>query len=192
MRTDHWHLNGRSFAEFMNAEVREADRILILLSPAYRTKVHAMEAGGAVRGTGWESMLLTSALCANLRSRETIHCGLLAGDWGNAAPSWLSGLQYYDLRSRTSVRVDYPDLLQDLMGVSAIPPVGKRGAETSDSGAEPSSDTPNAVIVDEEVTELRITLKPGVEPSEFLPRLADLADLTGKIDIVTKKPRRRP
>ncbi len=193
VRADLWHLRGRTFAEFMNAEVREADRILILLSPTYREKVHAMEEGGHVRGTGWESMLVTAAMCANQRSRNTIHCALMAGDWADAAPSWLSGVSFYDLRSRAAIEGNYLDLIRDLKGESSIPPIGDESAGASDSGQHlgASSATSAAVMTAESLTELRVTLKPGVGPDEFLPLLAQLASLTGKIQIIERKPRRR-
>ncbi|MCH7622876.1 MAG: toll/interleukin-1 receptor domain-containing protein [Nitrospinae bacterium] len=64
-RLDRWHLQrGQTIPEFMNSEVRLADKVLVLCSPKYQEKVHAMEDGGPSTGVGWESMLLSSAMFA--------------------------------------------------------------------------------------------------------------------------------
>ena len=62
-RLDRWDLqDGQTTPEFMNSEVRQADKVLVLCSPKYQEKVHAMEDGGPSTGSGWESMLLSSAM----------------------------------------------------------------------------------------------------------------------------------
>jgi hypothetical protein len=61
-RLDAWHLEGLTIPEFMSREVRHADKILVVCSPQYRQKVHAMEDGERITGTGWESMLVTSSI----------------------------------------------------------------------------------------------------------------------------------
>ncbi len=64
-RLDRWHLQrGQTIPEFMNSEVRNADKVLVLCSPKYREKVHAMEEGGPSTGSGCESMLLSNAMFA--------------------------------------------------------------------------------------------------------------------------------
>src|SRR5205807_2634669 len=43
-RLDAWHVrSGQTIPEFMSSENRRADKILIVCSPEYRRKVHAME-----------------------------------------------------------------------------------------------------------------------------------------------------
>jgi hypothetical protein len=44
----------------MNAEVRNADRVLVLGSPQYRTKAHAFEEMAGSTGVGWEAMLFAA------------------------------------------------------------------------------------------------------------------------------------
>jgi hypothetical protein len=62
-RLDCWHVQvGQTIPGFMNSEVRLADKVLVLCSPKYRQKVHTMEDGGPSTGSGWESMLLSSAM----------------------------------------------------------------------------------------------------------------------------------
>jgi len=47
-RLDRWHVQpGQTIPEFMNSEIRQADKVLVLCSPKYQEKVHAMEDGGA-------------------------------------------------------------------------------------------------------------------------------------------------
>ena len=52
-RLDAWHAEGLTIPEFMSREARHADRVLILCSPTYKAKVHAMEDGDKVTGVGW-------------------------------------------------------------------------------------------------------------------------------------------
>ena len=52
-RLDRWHVQrGQTIPEFMNSEVRQADKVLVLCSPKYQDKVHAMEDGGPSTGSG--------------------------------------------------------------------------------------------------------------------------------------------
>src|SRR4051794_35138473 len=72
-RLDVWDLQvGQDFPSFMNAEVRNADRILILGSPQYRTKVHAFEENRSTSGVGWEAMLLTAQIFAGNRGKIAV------------------------------------------------------------------------------------------------------------------------
>jgi hypothetical protein len=75
-RLDAWHLEGITIPEFMGREVRNADKVLVVCSPQYREKVHAMEDGKQVTGTGWESMLLNSSIWADIRDCKKIKCTL--------------------------------------------------------------------------------------------------------------------
>ena len=66
-RLDAWDLNGVTIPEFMARELRKADKIIVLCSPFYRSKTHAMEDGQRVSGSGWEAMLINSAIWARHR-----------------------------------------------------------------------------------------------------------------------------
>ena len=90
-RLDRWHLqDGQTIPEFMNSEVRKADKVLVLCSPKYREKVHAMEDGGPSTGSGWESMLLSSAMFAE-DARSKVVTALALGKWSESAPDYMQG-----------------------------------------------------------------------------------------------------
>ena len=125
-RLDAWHLEGLTIPEFMNREVRLADKILIVCSPQYRRKVHAMEDGERITGSGWEAMLVTSTLWASVRQREHINAILFRGTWAEAAPDFLIGLPYLDLSDTARFEANYRELLRNLTDQrEQAPPLGK-------------------------------------------------------------------
>jgi hypothetical protein len=125
-RLDAWHLEGLTIPEFMSREVRHADKILVVCSPQYRQKVHAMEDGERITGTGWESMLVTSSIWANLTDRKKMTPVLLRGTWQEAAPNILIGLPYFDLSDIATFEANYRDLLRSLTDQNEpVPPLGQ-------------------------------------------------------------------
>jgi len=124
-RLDAWHCRNKTIAEFMNTEVRVADKVLILCSPKYREKVHAMEEGDRMTGSGWEAMLVGSALFAGRIGRAKIVVSLTRGTWETAAPDFLVGLPYFDLTAEERFESQYLGLLRSLRGKEEeAPPVG--------------------------------------------------------------------
>jgi TIR domain len=124
-RLDAWHLEGLTIPEFMNREVRLADKILIVCSPAYRRKIAAMEDGEHITGSGWESMLVTSSIWANDQQRSRINAALLCGAWKEAAPGFLIGWPYFDLSDEAKFEANYRELLRSLTGQrEQAPPLG--------------------------------------------------------------------
>ena len=121
-RLDDWHLRGQTIPEFMNSEVRNADKVLIICSPAYRRKVHAMEDQTGISGVGWESMLVTSAIWTRDLSRDRVEVVLLRGEWRDSSPSFLSGFPYLDLTKPAQFEPNYLDLLRRLSGLREGPP----------------------------------------------------------------------
>jgi hypothetical protein len=125
-RLDAWHLDGVSIPEFMNREIRLADRVLILCSPKYRTKVHATEDNERVSGVGWEAMLVTSAIWTAKLRRNQMEVALFRGEWTESAPDFLQALPYIDLSSPDLFEANYLELLRRLTGnVELVPPLGK-------------------------------------------------------------------
>jgi hypothetical protein len=123
-RLDRWHLkDGQTIPEFMNSEVRQADKVLVLCSPKYRQKVHAMEDGGSSTGSGWESMLLNSAMFTQ-DARSKAVTALTLGEWREAAPDYMQGLPYEDLTQsgETNLRSAYIALLRRLTGTGETAP----------------------------------------------------------------------
>jgi hypothetical protein len=121
-RLDAWHLRGQTIPEFMASEVRNADKILILCSPLYRTKVHAMEDGKDVSGSGWEAMLVTSAIWNSHRTRDQIVAVLFQGTWAESSPDFLSALPYIYLTQERQFEANYENLLRKLTDQQEEPP----------------------------------------------------------------------
>jgi len=92
-RLDHWHLKGTdNIPEFMSREVRLADWVLVLCSPAYQSKVRAAEEGQPVSGVGWETRLLTGRMLG--RSQNKTLAALARGSWAESSPDFLAGQLY--------------------------------------------------------------------------------------------------
>ena len=76
---------------------------------------------------------------------------LARGSWRQAAPSWLKGKRYADLRTDATYRTNYPELADTLLGTTpTAPPIGR----SSDSARRLS---PNTIR------------RPTAEPTEPLP-----------------------
>ena len=125
-RLDHWHLQeGQTIPEFMNSEVRQADKVLVLCSPKYRQKVHAMEDGGPSTGSGWESMLLGSAMFTQ-DARAKVITALAQGQWKESAPDYIKALPYDNLTHADQIQLHqaYLSLLRRLTeNTENAPPV---------------------------------------------------------------------
>ncbi|MEM7249980.1 MAG: toll/interleukin-1 receptor domain-containing protein [Pseudomonadota bacterium] len=138
-RLDAWHLeDGITFVEFMNREVRQADRVLVLCSPEYRRNVEATEEGENVHGAGWESMLLSSALVTT--GREKVVPALAKGTWENAAPFHLSALPYVDLTAlgESDGSRAYHALVRRLIGqTERVPALGQMPEQADESPVPP-------------------------------------------------------
>lgn len=62
-RLDAWdRKKGQSITGFMNAEVEDADIVLVVCSPGLKERVRAMDRGEKVTGGGWEWSALTTEL----------------------------------------------------------------------------------------------------------------------------------
>ncbi len=126
-RLDRWHLQrGQTIPAFMDSEIRNANKVLVLCSPKYREKVHAMQEGGPSTGSGWESMLLSNAMFTQDTRSKAIPA-LARGTWTESAPDYLQGLPYEDLTQvdETQLRRAYTALLRSLTGTTeTAPPLG--------------------------------------------------------------------
>jgi hypothetical protein len=115
-------LEGLSIPEFMNREVRHADKILIYGSPKYKRNVQLM---------GWPSYQLrmggdavTSAIWTSQKSRTQFEVVILKGNPDEALPLFLSGWPYIDLTH--DYRRNHVALLRRLTGNQEVaPPIGQ-------------------------------------------------------------------
>lgn len=123
-RLDQWHLRqSTTIPEFMNREVRRADKLLVVCTPIYQAKVHAKEEGELVTGSGYEGMLISANIFEN---PKTVVVPVLArGIWVQAAPSFLKSLRYFDLSDTANWDWQYDKLLDVLLDREpTAPPLG--------------------------------------------------------------------
>ena len=119
---DHWHLQpGDQLTKFMETAVRENDFVLIVCTPGYRIRSDKRQSG-----VGYEGDIMTAEIYAKANHHKFIPL-LWAGEWHEAAPSWLSGKVYFDFRGDQYSSKSYGGLLRTLHGaVEEPPPVGQR------------------------------------------------------------------
>jgi hypothetical protein len=142
-RLDHWHLGATgNIPEFMNREVRLADWVLVLCSPAYQSKVRATEDKQHLSGVGWEARLLTGRLLAGFEHK--ILAALARGSWDESRPDFLTGQRYYDLSNERTFGRIYRELLQSITGTDQkAPPLGEVPAGLETEQVEPLRDMPD-------------------------------------------------
>ena len=114
---DQWHVEpGDDLPAFMERSVRESEYVLIICSPKYKTK--ADERTG---GVGYEGSVITGELVTGTSRRKFVPL-LRAGSWAVAAPSWLLGAVYIDVRSDPEVATGFQELLKTLWRKRLAPP----------------------------------------------------------------------
>lgn len=131
VRMDYWDSKGLSIPEFMNREVRHADKVLICASPKYKHNVQLME-DGRPTGSGWEAMLVTSAIWARTKQRTQFEVAILRGSPDEALPMFLSGWPFIDLTGGD--QRSYDDLLCRLTDNEEVAPALGRVPEMSLGG----------------------------------------------------------
>jgi hypothetical protein len=115
-----------------------------------------MVEGEGITGTGWESMLVTSRIWANVDQRNKIVAALLRSAWREAAPDFIIGLPYIDLSDMAQFEVNYRELLRSLTGQrEQAPPLG-----------------PLPQIAPEPIEPLHGPAQPASEPSALKKRLS--------------------
>jgi len=73
-----------------------------------------MEDDLATSGSGWESMLVNTAIWTKHRKRNQIAGALFLGKWNEAAPDFLASLPYIDLSDDSKFEDNYTALLRNL------------------------------------------------------------------------------
>lgn len=138
---DQWHLvPGDQLPAFMEKAVRESDYVLIICTPRYKDRSERR-----LGGVGYEGDIITGQVLTTRNERKFIPI-LRTGDWKEAAPTWLAGKYYVDLRDDPFDERHYGDLLTSLLGTRAqAPPVlevrehaGKRPAPSSIAISRPT------------------------------------------------------
>ena len=141
---DQWHaIPGDQLPEFMEKAVRENDHVLIICTPMYKAKSDARKGG-----VGYEGDIMTAEVFNTGNQRKFIPL-LRCGEWSAAAPSWLVGKVYVDLRSEPYPEDRYDDLLSTLHGRRpAAPPLGVDPGSTAAGSKRCSPIAELAAIVD--------------------------------------------
>lgn len=142
-RLDAWHLrDSTTIPEFMNREVRHASKVLVICSPQYRSKIHAME-DGRISGVGWEALLVSAAIYAGLVTRDQVVSVLLRGTWQESAPLFLAGGRYTDLSNPSRFEGNYLELLRRLTGhEERAPELGHMSADIDPEPVDPMQGIP--------------------------------------------------
>ena len=110
----------------MEQAVRENDYVLIVCTPRYKEK-----SDGRVGGVGYEGDIMTAEVMAQGNDRKFIPV-LREGEWAEAAPSWILGKRYVDLRGAPYSEKSYDELLDTLHGRSPqAPPIGRPSGSPS-------------------------------------------------------------
>lgn len=119
---DRWHLApGDQLPAFMESAIRNNDFIIIVCTPRYKAKSETRSGG-----VGYEGDIITAEVAARQNHRKSIPV-LRLGEWEAAAPSWLLGKIYIDLRGEPYPEPRYEDLLVTLHGArEQPPPIGPR------------------------------------------------------------------
>lgn len=119
---DQWDLGlGDEITRFMEAGVRDHDRVLVICTPEYKRK-----ADSRLGGAGYETSQITAEILSQSKRGKVVPV-LRKGTRADATPSYLSGINGADLCEGNPGRyeAEYRKLRQDLSGARrTAPPVG--------------------------------------------------------------------
>lgn len=168
---DQTHLSlGARNPEFMERSVRESARVLVVCTEKYKRRFDRRE-GGA----GYEGHIITGEIISEVGQSKFVPV-LRSGDWQNALPTALSGINGVDLRCDSPT--EHKRLLKDLHGISDVSPVGKRPEWLSRVPSRPES----LVIA---------TSSTGPDPNEYWQQRKGLPDTEILRKVWAAKPRWR-
>jgi len=153
---DQWKaIPGDNLPVFMETAIRDNEYVIIVCTPRYKEKSDKRQGG-----VGYEGDIMTAEAFVGRNPRKFVPV-LRLGEWPNAAPSWLLGKFFVDLRGR-SWRQKYP-LLRDTLHkrLPEPPPVQAQGFLALPDGSV--LDTMGKLVWtncrDETLVELQICLK---------------------------------
>ncbi len=118
---DQWDVTlGGDLPHFMETGLTASDRVLAICTPAYVAKANTGRGG-----VGYEKMILTAQLMANITADRIIP--VVRCDGGDeTVPTFLGSKRYIDFRDDGAFETRYAELLRDIHGerVSPRPPLG--------------------------------------------------------------------
>lgn len=117
---DQWELApGDQLPRFMERSVRESDFVLIVCTPKYQEK-----SDDRLGGVGYEGDIMAAEVATGADRRKFIPL-LRSATWNSAAPSWLRGSYYVDVRGEPYSDENYSELVNTLHGLrDKAPPIG--------------------------------------------------------------------
>ena len=111
MTLDRWHsAPGDQIPVFMERAVRENNFVIAVCTPRFKEG-----SDGRSGGVGYEGDIMTAEVFTGGNQRKFIPI-LRSGDWNEAAPSWLHGKAYINLKGDPYSEAQYEDLLRTLHG----------------------------------------------------------------------------
>jgi hypothetical protein len=100
----------------MEQSIETCKFVIVICTPAYAEKANSREGG-----VGYESMVITSALAAQIDSRKFIPV-LRSGDWQSSLPIYLRSKRGVDLRNDPFSETQYEQLIRALHCQPIQPP----------------------------------------------------------------------
>ena len=137
---DQWHTApGDQLPAFMERAIRDNQYVLIVCTPGYKRRADARKGG-----VGYEGDIITGEVVTSRNHRKFIPV-LRSGDWISAAPTWLVGKYFVDLRGAPYSDAHYSDLVATLHGDRLqAPPLGSRPTSSRVGSATASPSGPGA------------------------------------------------
>lgn len=119
---DQWHAApGDQLPAFMERAIRDNQYVLVICTPGYKGRSDERKGG-----VGYEGDIITAEVATKQNHRKFIPV-LRAGDWAAAAPSWVAGKYFVDMRGNPYSETHYADLVATLYGERPqAPPLGTR------------------------------------------------------------------
>jgi len=153
---DQWHVApGDQLPAFMESAIRNNEFVLIVCTPGYKRRSDERKGG-----VGYEGDVITGEVATKQNHGKFIPL-LRAGDWSVAAPSWVAGKYFIDLRGEPYSEAHYADLIATLHGERAqVPPLGSRPSASNPTTAAAPVDASQTMAPPEP---LRIT---GIMPTK--------------------------
>jgi TIR domain-containing protein len=154
---DQWEVApGDQLPAFMEQSIQGSDFVLIVCTPRYKEK-----ADKRIGGVGFEENIITGEAAGKLKDRKFIPV-LAKGEWESAAPTWVLGKAFIDLRGDGMPQPKYEDLLITLHEQrESPPPIGKGPVRRHAAPKKPKEGDPQKhsrfKIRSVELEEIRIT-----------------------------------
>ncbi len=120
VKIDQWETTpGDQLPAFMEKSIRDNEYILIVCTPKYKQRSDNRDGG-----VGYEGDIMTAEISITQNHRKFVPI-LRKGDWRQAAPAWLSGKYFVDLRGDPYQERSYDDILTTIYGTRpTAPPLG--------------------------------------------------------------------